>query len=400
MITNAGTYSNQNRDGNIELLFGKGDGTFSAAPAIPLTGGNVRGPYGLAVADFNADGKPDLAITLSDYSNYQGGLAILLGRGDGTFQPPVSYPSSNVAVLTGDLNGDGIPDLIVTGSSVQPGTGYLLGVGDGTFLPEVNVSLYLTPITVADFNGDGKLDIAGGTLRSGTATFLNVSQTQPLLSIVNAATFAAGPLAPASLATAFGKNLATPSGATVSIHDSTGATLPASLLYVSPQQINFLIPAATAPGPATVTFTPTVGPPSQFLAVQIAPVAPALFSIGATTIPAAYAVLVTPDGAQTFEPVFTEQNGVPVATPISLGSPSDRAYLILYGTGIRNAHSNVTVNIQGIDAPVVYSGPQPQFDGLDQVNVLIPYTLAGSGPVSVALSASGIPANIVTVSIQ
>ena len=400
VVTNAGAISNQNSHGNIELLIGKGDGTFTSAPAIPLTGENQRGPYGLAVADFNADGKLDLSVTLSDESNNQGGLAILLGRGDATFQPPVSYPSSSVAVLTGDLNGDGVPDLFITGSSDQPGTGYLLGVGDGTFLPQVNISLYLTPITVADFNGDGKLDIAGGTVSGGIATFLNLSHTQPLLSIVNAATFAAGPLAPASLATAFGKNLSAPSGATVSIHDSSGATRAASLLFVSPQQINFLVPAATAPGPATVTFTPTLGPPSQFLAVQIAPVAPALFSAGPTDLAAAYAVLVTPDGAQTFEPVFTEQNGIPVATPISLGSPSDRAYLILYGTGIRNAQSNVTVTIQGINAPVVYSGPQPQFEGLDQVNVLIPSALAGSGPVSVALSASGIPANIVTIAIQ
>ncbi len=320
VVTNNGAYSNQNQDGNIELLLGKGDGTFTLSPGVPLTGGNQRGPYGLAVADFNADGHLDLAVTLSDSSHYQGGLAILLGRGDGTFQPPVSSSSGNVGVLAGDLNGDGIPDLMVTGSSLQQGTGYLLGVGDGTFQPETVFANYLTPLAAADFNGDGKLDIAGG-LGANIATFLNLSHTQPLLSIVNAATFAAGPLAPASLATAFGKNLATSSGATVSIHDSSGATLAASLLYVSPQQINFLVPPATAPGTATITFTPTLGPPSQFLAVQIAPVAPALFSVGATTIPAAYAVLVTPDGAQTFEPVFTEQNGIPAPLPYLVRPP-------------------------------------------------------------------------------
>ena len=398
VITNAGTYSNQNRDGNIELLFGKGDGTFASAPAIPLTGGNVRGPYGLAVADFNADGKPDLAITLSDYSNYEGGLVILLGRGDGTFQPPIPCSFSAVGVLTGDLNGDGIPDLIVTGSGTSPGTGYLLGVGDGTFQPEINVALYLTPVAIGDFNGDGRLDIAGGTLPGGIATFLNISHTPPALSIVSAATFASGPLAPGSLATAFGKNLATSAGATVSIQDSTGASRMASLLYVSPRQINFLVPAATAPGPATVTFTPALGPPSQLLSVQIAPVAPALFSVGA--IAAAYAVFVTPDGAQTLEPVFTEQNGTAIPVPVSLGSPSDQTFLILYGTGIRGAQSSVTVTIQGVTAPVVYSGAQPQFPGLDQINVRIPPSLAGSGLVSVALSAAGIPANIVNFAIQ
>ena len=73
VITDAGTYANQNQDGNIVLLFGRGDGTSTPAPAIPITGGKARGPYGLATADFNGDGKLDLAVTLSDYSKYQGG---------------------------------------------------------------------------------------------------------------------------------------------------------------------------------------------------------------------------------------------------------------------------------------------------------------------------------------
>ena len=399
-VTDTDTFLNQNRGGNVAILLGKDDGVFTFAPGQPLTGGDKRGPYSLAIADFNADGILDLAVTLSDYSNNHGGLVILLGRGDGTFQPPVPYASSATGVLTADLNGDGIPDLIVTGSVTSPGTGYLLGFGDGTFQPESFVADSVAPLAIADFNGDGKLDIAAGTPSGGIATFLNISQTPPAVSLVSAATFAPGPLAPNSLATAFGKNLATPFGTTVSVQDSTGAARTASLLYVSPRQVNFLVPSATAPGPATVSFTPLDGPPPQSVPGQIAPVAPALFSAGPIALAAAYAVLVSPGGAQTFEPVFTEQNGTAFPSPISLGAQSDNAYLILYGTGIRGAQSSVTVTIQGVPAPVTYSGPQPQFPGLDQINVQIPPTHAGSGLVSVALSASGIPANIVTIAIQ
>jgi uncharacterized protein (TIGR03437 family) len=76
-------------------------------------------------------------------------------------------------------------------------------------------------------------------------------------------------------------------------------------------------------------------------------------------------------------------------------------YLILYGTGIRNAGSGqVTVNIQGLEVPVSYGGPQTQFAGLDQVNVLLPRALAGTGVANIVLSAEGKAANTVYVSIK
>ena len=86
------------------------------------------------------------------------------------------------------------------------------------------------------------------------------------------------------------------------------------------------------------------------------------------------------------------------AAPVSLAP--NAVYLILYGTGIRGAGSDVSVTIQGTEAHVTYSGPQPDFPGLDQINVLLPKSLTGSGLVNIVLTASGLESNTVTLTIQ
>lgn len=91
-----------------------------------------------------------------------------------------------------------------------------------------------------------------------------------------------------------------------------------------------------------------------------------------------------------------------VAVPIDLGPPTDRVFLVLFGTGWRNrsALSAVTAKIGDVDAPVSYAGPQGSFAGLDQCNIEIPRSLAGRGLVDVTLTVDGQMANTVQINVR
>jgi YD repeat-containing protein len=162
-------------DGTVTILLGNGDGTFTQANGSPITGFNL--PEGIAVGDFNEDGKLDLAVT-----NTGGGtVTILLGNGDGTFTTSVNSPAagaSPISVVAGDFNQDGKLDLAVTNSGgLGAGTvTILLGNGDGTFAQAsgspITVGEMPVSIAVADFNGDGKPDLAVVNENGGTVTIL------------------------------------------------------------------------------------------------------------------------------------------------------------------------------------------------------------------------------------
>ena len=117
------------------------------------------GPESAIVADFNGDGKPDVAVVNGGADT----VSILLGKGDGTFSPRMDFDTgkSPVSVVAGDFNGDGKLDLAVANSSDLT-VSILLGNGDGTFHPGATLATRNPPhrVIVADFNGDGKLDIA------------------------------------------------------------------------------------------------------------------------------------------------------------------------------------------------------------------------------------------------
>jgi FG-GAP-like repeat/FG-GAP repeat len=149
---------------SVSVLLGKAGGAFQAAVQYPL--GKTSGS--LAVADLNGDGIPDLVVpTAGTSSNFS--ISVLLGNGDGSFQAavesPVGKPSRSLAVA--DLNGDGIPDLVLVHVGTSPdysdgSVSVLLGNGDGTFQAGVDYPAGNAPISVAvgDFNGDGRLDLA------------------------------------------------------------------------------------------------------------------------------------------------------------------------------------------------------------------------------------------------
>jgi hypothetical protein len=177
-------------EGVVSVQLGNGDGTFKT-PVVT----KVNFPdsvVALTAADFNGDGRLDLALQIGLPFSI---AYIMLGNGDGTFQPlqpgpdPLVYEAASM--VAGDFNGDGILDLAVgaiyfqsiTGATWYPLTLYI-GHGDGTFQTGVTVPVGIvtaTNMTVGDFNGDGKLDIvfAGGTaLGNGDGTFQPV-QTFP-----------------------------------------------------------------------------------------------------------------------------------------------------------------------------------------------------------------------------
>jgi len=192
--------------GKVGVLLGNGDGTFQ--PAVSYSSGGYNS-WSVAVADVNGDGHLDLIVANNcDTSdcNY-GSVSILLGNGDGTFQPPVSYNTGENAysVAVGDLRGNGTLDIVAAtctfrfGSVCNFGTGtlaVLLGNGDGTFQPALSYypgGPYAGAVTVADLNKDGRADVVlqndngmlGVLLSNGDGTFQPaVSYSSPAISLV------------------------------------------------------------------------------------------------------------------------------------------------------------------------------------------------------------------------
>jgi uncharacterized protein (TIGR03437 family) len=239
-----------------------------------------------------------------------------------------------------------------------------------------------------------------------------------LVASVSAASFLGNELAGESIIAAFGSGLATTAqtaaslplpmelaGTRVMVRDSLGAERPAPLFFVAPTQVNYQIPQGTALGTATVTVTSGDGTVSTGI-INITSVAPAFFSANSDGQGPAAAILfrVKADGSTFFEPInsFDSTNNRFVSIPIDLGPDGEQVFLIAFGTGLRGRSSLSAVNVKigGADAQTLYLGPQGDFVGLDQSNIQIPRSLAGSGGVDVVMTVDGKPANTVRINIK
>lgn len=278
---------------------------------------------------------------------------------------------------------------------------------------------------------------------------------QAMLTVVSAADYTDFPLAPDSLVSMFAENIATgtstanppPSGLPTSlagvsatITDASKIPLPIGLIAVSPSQVNAVLPSSLRAGDAVVTLTKSNGSRINSRTFTVGTVAPSLFTADQSGkwLAAAQVVVVHKDGSQSFMSSVAKctsslvWNGstwsgcVPI--PINLGSSTDVAVLELFGTGIRGVSSVVAVcpkcgydpvslalgSSPGNYLSVLYAGAQAlggpsSFPGLDQINIVLPHSMAGAGVIALRLTVlagyingvgMGITANTVYVDIQ
>lgn len=402
-----------NKDGKLDLVVANyGASTLSMMQGNGAGGFNVsslivgKAPVSLTVADFNRDGNLDLAVIHRDESTNRN-LYILVGNGDGSFRVPIRLATENfpLSVAAGDFTGDGKLDLalteipFVTNTSSADHFSIYSGEGTGNFVRSGAVSIPLTNyLTAGDLNNDGMADLAVTTLAgiSSVLTVCNPPATSGnTVANVSAASYLPLALATDSIAAAFGANLATTTvvasglplptelaGTRVVIKDAAGVERAAPLFFVSQFQVNYQVPTGMAPGLATVTVTSGNGQVTTGV-ILITATRPGLFTANSDGAgpPAGYLLRVKSNGAQVEEAltVFDPAQGRFVSRQIDFFSDSatqpDQIYLVLFGTGIRNRGSLAAAEVAlngSIKAEVLYAGPQGDFVGLDQINILLP----------------------------
>jgi uncharacterized protein (TIGR03437 family) len=224
-----------------------------------------------------------------------------------------------------------------------------------------------------------------------------------LSGVVNAASFLPGPIAPASLITVIGADLGgKDSAVTISLREEGGVERPVHLFYSGPGQLNGVLPGEALPGDATL-IARREGWPDAVAAMTIAPVSPGVFTLNQAGLAAASLVRSRVGEQPSWEPVFQmDGSGDVIARPIVFGGEQEDLFLILYCTGVRGRRGEQGVTVQLGDVAVVadFAGPQLEFEGLDQINIKLPRTLAGKGEVSVTAEVDGLRSNNVSLTFR
>ncbi len=364
----------------------------------------------LAFTDLNNDKIPDIVYGSSpDLS--ASSVRIQLGQPGGGYKEATVFVGPD-NLLFRDVDGDGTVDAV--NASAAGDLAFYRGRGDGSFGRPLVIPGGGRLID-ANLNNDNKVDFLA--LVSGAESFVlpipSNFPPQTNATVISAASVEITTAAPDSIVSIYGTGLATttlstPSadwptalgGTTATVRDLEGVTYPARLAFVSPGQVNLLIPPeVNATGTASVQITSSTGALSTG-PIPMNFIAPSLFIAGPGL--AAANILRVRGTTQTVESIVTVENGQLVPVPIDLGPEGDQVYLLLFGTGIRNrqALGFVRATIGGVNAPVLFAGAQGQFPGVDQVNVQIPRSLAGRGLVDLVLSVVSINANSVKIAIR
>jgi uncharacterized protein (TIGR03437 family) len=272
------------------------------------------------------------------------------------------------------------------------------------------------------FPNDVAVDPQGGILVADTGNQRVLRSLNPTrekrMEAVSAATFRRGPVAPGSLVCLFGQGLASLSlqasgsllpnllaGTRVEIRDARGTLHRARLLYVSPSQINLLLPEGTAPGTATFEVINDGGERLTGL-LSVVGVAPGLFSAGANGRGAAAGRLFRHqvDGSVQSEPIAALDltTGLPVPLPIAPPLPGEELILEVLGTGwqLTGPLDPLQATISGVPVELLSTGSLADLPGLDQIRLRLSSELFGRGLRNLLLSFDGIVSNLVEVDLR
>jgi uncharacterized protein (TIGR03437 family) len=326
-----------------------------------------------------ANGTATLAISTLASGTHQ---IVAIYGGDGNWygtHSPAATVMVNVATTAIALTSSATATEVRLTAVLTPAAGgsvQFLDTTGNTVLGSVQLAngtatLTLAPADVAKAGGHTITAVYPGS--TGFAGSTSNGVTFPAL--VNGASGFSAQFAPEEMVTLYGTDLTDAStsagaatlpltlgGLSVNVTDAAGAVRACGLSYVSPSQVNFLLPAGLAPGAVLVTVM-RAGVAVASMPLTIARVAPGLYGASQTV------------------------------------RGGGEVYLVLYGTGIRNRSdlAAVTCVVNGTSVPVLYAGAQPDYAGLDQVNVRLPAALSGPGTLNVSLTVDGRSSNTMTV---
>lgn len=331
-----------------------------------------------------------------------------------------------------DLSGNSIPGVTITLTyttqfpAINPGTYTYYVLTDQNGIARFGPSCSLTPCCW--YTSDRKFTISkpgfqfshdGGLIKCGFINdYLLVTGTDmsPIKSF-SAASYT-HELTSDMIVASFGSNLSditesatlpistTLASRRILITDSSGAQQFARLLFVSPSQINYLMPPNMTDGPGTVRLLNENDQVINVGFMQIFKLSPSIFTANGNGqgVPAAVILRVGPDDQRVYEPIaeydVVTKRYVPI--PIDIGPESEFVVLSLFGTGWRHLSllTDVRVTIGNVECPVEYAGLQPTIEGLDQINIRLPRRLIGIGLAVLVVFVDGRSSNNVQIWIK